>query len=249
MSRVDSTASDSPGGVTGRVASKEADQAPNTRAAPNGPPPPPGGLDGESAAWVRSLTSEGPGYEEACERLHALLLRVALGTARRRGPRYRITGPELDDLAHQAAADALMSVVRKVREFRGESRFTTWAYKFVIFELSGKLGRHFWRRGHVPLDGEDWDRLPGLLGDEPHETTAAGELAAGVRRAVETELTPHQRRIFAALVLDGVPLDALVARLGTNRNAVYKTMFDARRKLRARLVADGYLDPAPGRQP
>src|ERR1700741_3389099 len=90
-----------------------------------------------------------------------MLVRIAQGEAARRGPRLRITGPELDDLAYQAAADALVAITRKLGQFRGESRFTTWAYKFVIFEVSAKIGRHFWRHPVVPLDAEDWDRLAG----------------------------------------------------------------------------------------
>ncbi|MGP4020552.1 RNA polymerase sigma factor [Saccharopolyspora sp. 5N708] len=199
-------------------------------------------LDPESAAWIRTLTSGGAEYEHACDRLHALLLRVAQGEVRRRGPQLHITGPELDDIAHQAAADALMSITRKIDQFRGESRFTTWAFKFAILEVSSKLGRHFWRTRDAPLDAEDWDRLPDRFGIGPHEAAAARDLLAGLRQAVDEVLTDHQRRIFVAIVLGGVPLDALVAELGTNRNAVYKTMFDARRKLRSRLVAAGYVD-------
>ena len=118
------------------------------------------GLDPESAWWLRVLAETGPRREAALARLHELLVRVARAEVARRGPRLRIAGPELDDLACQAAADALMAVTRKLGQFRGESRFTTWACKFVIFEVSGKIGRHFWRNPAVPLDAENWDRLP-----------------------------------------------------------------------------------------
>jgi RNA polymerase sigma-70 factor (ECF subfamily) len=67
--------------------------------------------------------------------------------------------------------------------------------------------------------------------------------------AVEEELTPRQRQIFVAIVVAGVPLDALVAEFGSSRGAIYKTMFDARRKLRAALVANGYLDHDTARHP
>ena len=86
------------------------------------------------------------------------------GEAARRGPRLQITGPELDDLAYQAAADALLAITAKLGQFRGESRFTTWACKFVIYEVSAKIGRHFWRHPAVPLDAGDWDRLPARSG-------------------------------------------------------------------------------------
>ena len=198
-------------------------------------------LDAESAAWVRSLSGTGPRREDALTRLHELLVRIALADAGRRGPRHRITGPELEDLAYQAAADALLAITAKLGQFRGESRFTTWAYKFVIFEVSAKLGRHFWRQPSVPFAAEDWDRLPDRFGFEPERESEWRDLLAALRSAVDTELTPRQRQVFVALVLNGVPLDALVVELGSNRNAIYKMLFDARRKLRAALVANGYL--------
>jgi len=94
-------------------------------------------------------------------------LRVARAELRRRAARLRIAGPELDDLAHQAAADALLAITGKLGQFRGESRFTTWAYKFVIFEVSAKIGRHFWQRPTVPMEAEDWDKLPDRFGMGP----------------------------------------------------------------------------------
>src|SRR5437899_2813831 len=114
-------------------------------------------LDPESAEWVRALTATGTEREAALARLHELLLRIARGEVHRRGGQLRISGPELDDLVHQAAADALLAIIGKLGGFRGESRFTTWAYKFVILEVSTKIGRHFWRNAGVPLEAEDWD--------------------------------------------------------------------------------------------
>jgi RNA polymerase sigma-70 factor (ECF subfamily) len=205
------------------------------------------GPDDESAGWVRALSGCGAERDRAVARLHAVLLRIARAEVARRGGQLRVRGPELDDLAHQAAADAVMAIIAKVGQFRGESRFTTWAYRFVILEVSAKIGRHFWRQPHVPMDAADWDQLPDRLGLDPARESEWRDLALALRRAVEQELTEHQRRIFTALVVDGVPLDALVARLGSSRNAIYKTMFDARRKLRASLVANGYLDEDPER--
>ncbi len=203
--------------------------------------------DAESAEWVRALSECGAEQDRAVARLHEALLRVARAELARRCGQLRISGPELDDLAHQAAGDAVVAIIAKVGQFRGESRFTTWAYRFVILEVSAKIGRHFWRQPHVPLDTADWDRLPDRLGLDPARESEWRDLARALRRAVEQELTDHQRRIFTAVVVDGVPLDALVDRLGTSRNAIYKTMFDARRKLRASLVANGYLHEDPER--
>ena len=197
-------------------------------------------LDAESAEWLQALADQGPQREAALARLHGLLVRIARGEAARRGPRLSISGPELDDLAYQAAADALLAITRKLGQFRGESRFTTWACKFVILEVSAKLGRHFWRHPAVPLDAEDWDRLPDQFGLDPAQEAEWRDLAAALRRAVDEELTARQRQVLVAIVLSGVPLDVLVLELGSGRNAVCKVLSGARRKLRSVLVANGY---------
>jgi RNA polymerase sigma-70 factor (ECF subfamily) len=197
------------------------------------------GADEETARWLAALS--GPDRELALARLHGLLLQAARAELGRRAGRHPITGPELDDLAHQSADDALLAVTAKLGQFRGESRFTTWAYKFVILEVSNKLGRHFWQRPAVALDAADWDRLPDRFGISPAEHAERRDLIAALRRAVQEELTDRQRHVFTAIVVNGIPLDALVVQLGSSRNALYKTMFDARRKLRAALAANGYL--------
>ena len=199
-------------------------------------------LDPVSAEWISSLRGTEAERKAAQVKLHGLLLRIARGEVSRRSGHLRITGRELDDLAHQAAADAMVVITAKLGQFRGESRFTTWAYKFVMFEVSTKIGRHFWRNPSLSMDVEDWDRLPDQFGFEPAEESEWRDLVAGLHRAVDEVLTERQRQIFVAIVLNGVPLDALVAELGSNRNAIYKSMFDARRKLRASLVTNGYLE-------
>ena len=199
------------------------------------------GLDSDSAEWLRVLADTGPRREAALARLHGMLVRIAQGEVRRRSPRLALAGPELDDLAYQAAADALIDITRKLGQFRGESRFTTWAYKFVVFEVSAKIGRHFWRHPSVPFDAEDWDRLPGRFGFDPAQEAEWRDLLAALHQAVDEELSARQRKIFVAIVLNNVPLDSLVIEMASNRNAIYKTLFDARRKLRTALVANGYL--------
>jgi RNA polymerase sigma-70 factor (ECF subfamily) len=205
-------------------------------------------FDPESAAWVQGLVASGPAHDETVVRLHELLLRVARSEVRRRQGQLRIAGPELDDLAHQAAADAVVGVMAKIAQFRGESQFTTWACKFAIFEVSTKIGRHFWQKPTVSMDNEDWDRLPDRFGLDPARIAEWRDVVVALRQAIDDELTEHQRRIFVAIVLDGTPLDSLVIELGTSRNAIYKTLFDARRKLRVSLVTNGYLDDNAVRQ-
>jgi RNA polymerase sigma-70 factor (ECF subfamily) len=191
---------------------------------------------------VRSLRRPGAEGDAALQRLHGLLLRVARSELRHRNSRSLIAGAELDDLAYQACADAMVAITAKLDQFRHESRFTTWAYRFVILEVSNKLGRHFWRAPDVSIDDEDWDRLPGAFGLDPQRRAEWQELIDALRRAIDETLTPHQRRLFVAIVLNGVPVDALAVELGSNRNAIYKALFDARRKLRQTLVANGYMN-------
>jgi len=204
-------------------------------------------LDPESAEWLRMLACTGPPREAALARLHGMLVRIAQGEVRRRGPRLRVTGPELDDLAYQAAADALLAITGKLGQFRGESRFTTWAYKFVVFDVSAKIGRHFWRNPGVALGAEDWERLPDRFGFDPAQEAEWRDLLAALHRAVDEELTARQRAVFVAIVLNEVPLDTLVIELASSRNAIYKMLFDARRKLRAALAANGYIGVDPSR--
>ncbi len=203
------------------------------------------GADQASDEWLRLLRSQGRVHDEGLRRLHELLMRACHHEARRRAERFGINGPELDDLIGQAASDAMIAILRKLPEFRGESRFTTWAYKFAILEVSAKLSRHHWSltgtKVEHRLDADTWQRLPDRLGVSPADVSGGRELIESVRRVVAQELTGHQRAVFVALVVDGVPLDVLAERMGSSRGAIYKTMFDARRKLRAALVADGYL--------
>jgi RNA polymerase sigma-70 factor (ECF subfamily) len=198
----------------------------------------------DSEEWLTSLRAAGSERELAIGRLHGLLLRAArFETARRRPALPGIGGKELDDLAVQAVDDALMAVLARLDTFRGASRFTTWAYKFAIYETSVKLRRRAWRDREVSLEPESWDVLPDG-GTGPDQEVEHAELLTGVREGIAGALTPHQRNVLVALALNGVPIDVLADRLGTARGALYKTLHDARRKLRAHL-ADRGLGPAP----
>ncbi len=199
-------------------------------------------LDAQSRVWVDGLTGTGQAQQDAIGLLHQLMLRVARAEANRRRGVHGIQGKELEDLAQQAADDAVVSILRTVGNFRGDSRFTTWACAFAIHEISDKFGRHAWRRDGVQLDEAAWDRLPDTLGGGPEAVAESRAMLSALREAVDQELTDHQRYVFVAIVVSGIPLDVLAVELGSNRNAIYKTMFDARRKLRSHLVAHGHLE-------
>lgn len=204
----------------------------------------PAATDRESARWLAELRGEC--REAAAARLRERLVRVARAEVNRRASRLRFGGPELEDIAEQAASDAVVAVLGKLSGFRGESRFTTWAAKFAILEVSNKIGRHFWRASGVSLDPEAWERVPARFGLDAERGSEWHELVVALRAAVEQVLSERQRRVFEAIALNDVPLEVLAFEMGSNRSAIYKTLFDARRKLRAELVANGYLDPTPG---
>ncbi len=196
-------------------------------------------LDPESREWLRGLHGEGREREQAVLRLHALLLRAArFETDRRRAMLPHLRGDDLDDLANQAADDALMSVLRRLDDFRGLSQFTTWAYKFALLEAAVKCRQRAWQGREIPLEPEGWERLAAAT-LSPHAEAEQHELLGSLQAAVAEALTEHQRRVLVALALNGVPIDVLAERLGTNRGALYKTLHDARRKLRAHLLARG----------
>jgi RNA polymerase sigma-70 factor (ECF subfamily) len=192
-------------------------------------------LDDESREWLRSLRADGAAKDEAVAQLHALLLRAArFEVARRRAAMPHVRGDELDDIAAEAADDALMSVLRRLDDFRGLSRFTTWVYKFALLEAAVKLRKRAWQDREVPLEPEAWDAFA-TLALAPDAEAEQSELIETLRTAIGRILTPHQRLVLVALALDDVPIDVLADRLGTTRGALYKTLHDARRKLRAHL--------------
>ena len=199
-------------------------------------------LDPASREWIRDLRSEGSSHDRAVTRLHDFLLRVARAEATRRRARLpEEVANEIEDLCVQAASDATMAVLGKLDTFRGAARFTTWAAKFVILELSTRLRRRAWRGRAIPSDEGAWDRFADSA-PSPLQGIEHGELLAALRRAVEDDLTERQRLVFRASLLDDVPLDVLAERLQSSRGAIYKVLHDARRKLRTSLTHAGYLE-------
>ena len=192
-------------------------------------------LDPETRAWIDDL---GAGREEALARLHALLLRGARAELRRRRAELAaLRIHEVEDLAVQTADDACIAVLKRLDDFRGESRFTTWVYKFAILHASTAVRRLAWRGRELPQEDETWERLHAPGG--PDLDAERRELLDEVRDAIRDRLTPHQRRVLLALAVDGVPIDVLAERLSTTRNALYKTLHDARRALRGAVTERG----------
>jgi len=190
--------------------------------------------------WHLDLHASGARREEAVARLHGLLLRAArFEVFRRRDSLPLVSASERDYLAQQAADYAALSVLRRLDDFRGESSFRTWAYKFALLEAAVKVRRRAWRDREVTLEPERWEELA-HAGPQPDDDAENAALFEVVREGIRTALTARQRQVLVAAVLEGVPIDVLAERLGSNRNALYKMLHDARRRLREHVAAAGY---------
>jgi RNA polymerase sigma-70 factor (ECF subfamily) len=193
----------------------------------------------DSDSWLAALRGSTAARGDALEALHALLLRGArFELNRRRASLGHLQYDELDDLATQAADDALLAILSKLDTFRGASRFTTWAYKFVLLEAGVRARRRAWHGREISLEVGAGSALH-EIGPSAQQTLEDAETLRAISVAVQVVLTPHQREVFAALALNEVPIDVLAERLSTTRGALYKTLHDARRKLRAALADAG----------
>lgn len=195
--------------------------------------------------WVAELADNGPTGQQALTRLRDLLLRATRHQVWRLRDLLPGAGAgDLEDLAQQAANDALVAVLRQLGTFEGRSRFTTWVYKFGVLHAGVAVRRQAWRHREVPLP----DTLTIVdTSPAPAEVSEAASLARAVHAAIARELTPHQRRVVLALLAEEVPIDVLADRLGSSRNALYKTLHDARCRLRVALADNGYLPSQPDR--
>jgi RNA polymerase sigma-70 factor (ECF subfamily) len=189
----------------------------------------------DETSWLTPLASVGAAHNHAVAELHALLLRASRFEVRRRSTALGLAASsELDDIANQAADDALLAVMSRLARFERRSRFTTWAYKFAIHTAGVAVRRHAWRNRRLASDSsESLERLTSLA-DDPAEAAETREQLARISAGI-ARLTVHQRDVLLALAVDGVPIDVLAERLSTNRNALYKTLHDARMRLRSLL--------------
>jgi len=221
---------DGPVGQTGTMPTMDSASPPGATAT----------LDDESRTWLADLRSDGYAHEQATARLYELLLKASrFEVNRRRAALPHLRGDDFDDLAHQAAGDALMAILAKLDEFRGDSLFTTWAYKFALLEAAVKLRRRAWQGRELPVEAEHWS----VIADSRSSPSADAEQSAlldQIGSSIRVELSPHQREVLVAVAVNGVPIDVMAERLNTTRGALYKTIHDARKKLRAGLDSAGF---------
>lgn len=194
--------------------------------------------------WIASLTSTGRRREEAIGHLHDLLLRASRHQVNRMPEAITLGATLREELINTAADEATLSVLAKLDDFEGRSRFTTWAYKFGILRAGVEVRRHVWRNRDLSLDDDRTSFEPRTgAWASPDAHVEGSDLAAAVQDGLLHALTDHQRRVAVALLVDEVPIDILAERLETTRNALYKTLHDARKRLRVHLVDNGYAVP------
>ena len=173
-----------------------------------------------------------------------MLLRTAGNEISRRRTALPMGDLDADDLAQQVAKSALAAITANLGDHDGRTAFTIWASKYVVAEISAEIARLAWRTVSIPADQEHWARLPALAGLSADEQASWTRAVAALRRAVTEDLSEQQRAAFQAVVLGNIPIDVLAMELRSTRNAVYKALFEARRKLRNSLAADGLgLEP------
>lgn len=146
---------------------------------------------------------------------------------------------QLDDLIETAAADATLSVIKRLPDFEGRSRFTTWAYKFALLQTGVLVRRAAWRDRNI--ESLNTSASPRTYTHEPSAVVESAGLADALREAFDTALTERQRRVAIALLVEGVPIDILAERLGTTRGALYKALHDVRVALRKHLTNSGWM--------
>ena len=204
-------------------------------------------LDAESATWLRALSDVGADRDDAVRRLHALLLRAA---------RFEVARRQRTAGTGSGSASSTISPCRPppTRSSRSSASCTAFAATAALrrgptSSRSSKPPRRC-AAGHgtgarSPLDDDGWAQLLDDRHAAPEAQAEAGELIGAVRDAIAEVLTPHQRAVLVAITLNDVPIDVLAERQHTTRGALYKTLHDARRKLRARLAEDGLATPLP----
>jgi RNA polymerase sigma-70 factor, ECF subfamily len=199
-------------------------------------------VDPHARTWAEELGGVGQQAGEAAARLRDLLLETARAELDRR-PDQLPAGAEPGVLAEEAAAAALAAVIADLGE-RSTAPFPIWAGKFVMAEVSAKIAQRQWRARALPTAGGEWTEwLSGV---------AAGRdgILGSLRRGIEQDLSEQQRIVFQNVLLGGVPVDVLALEFGSTRSAIYKSMFEARRRLADRLAADGHhADPLAGLPP
>ncbi|HEY8284107.1 MAG TPA: sigma-70 family RNA polymerase sigma factor [Chloroflexota bacterium] len=187
------------------------------------------------------LRAAGPERETASEELRALLVRAALAyLVRQQYPVEAFGADTYASIAEDYAQESFAIILGQLDGFRGECRFTTWAYRIVINLIADEMRRRCWRRHPLPEeDGLDLHRR--TFAPENDVTAIADRRALWriVDTIIQQELTPRQRTALIGRVFEDKPLTVLAEELGTNKDNVYKLLHDARKHLKRALQIRG----------
>ncbi len=189
-----------------------------------------------NSEWLKDL--QGPDKEAAIADLRAFLVRgltFALASRIKTG---------LEVLVEDFVQDAILRILDKLDTFRGESRFTTWAQKVAVRVAFTELRRQRWKdialADLVPDESSDY--TPPVLADpspDPEKRASQVMMAEMVHQMIEEDLTERQREAMVAIILGGMPLEEVADRMDTNRNALYKLIHDARKRMQKSLQQRG----------
>ncbi|MEA3336287.1 MAG: sigma-70 family RNA polymerase sigma factor [Chloroflexota bacterium] len=154
---------------------------------------------------------------------------------------YGVTEADLEDFVQEA----LVKVLRELASFRGEARFTTWAQKVAVRVALTELRRRRWRDISLQdllVNRENSDFTPDVLtdrGPDPEQTAVRRMMLEKIQRMIAEELTDRQRQAMMAVMQGGMPMQEVAERMGTNRNAMYKLLHDARQRLKKAMLREG----------
>jgi RNA polymerase sigma-70 factor, ECF subfamily len=194
--------------------------------------------------WLRALRADGIEQEEALKDLRErLLFGMRAYLADERGYTTTLALEDSREIVEDCAQEALLIIRQKINAFRGESRFTTWATTIAIRLLLGELRRRKWKQVSIEYSSIGYnfpDRpVEAPPSGNPEIALQQGEVWSLIKRIVEKDLTSRQRFVVIASAFQGMPLDLIADRLGTNRDNVYKILHDARKKLKRCLIKRG----------
>ncbi len=201
-----------------------------------------------TAQWLQALRGTGPEREAALADLRDYLLRaVYLYLSRHRSDLAHFDPQEIQQLSQDWTQEAVLSIINKLDTFRGDSQFTTWAYRVVINLAAGELRRRRWQSVSLEALRDDTetaaiDVIEDLDAPDPEVTVQRRELWRIVNEIIQHDLTERQRMVLVDGIFNEVPVEELARRLGTNQNNVYKIYHDARRNLKKRLQDYGLTE-------
>lgn len=201
--------------------------------------------DLQSDPWLADLRASGQKRDAAVDRLRTYLLRaIWIYLTRQRSDLTGMHFEDLSQLAEDWAQESVMQVLGNLDRFRGDSRFTTWAYRVAINLVAGDLRRKRWDNSSLDAmtESETADLRP-MQSDRsiaPESRVTRGLVWDAIQTAIRDDLTERQRTALTRVVLEGRPIEVVAGELETNRNNIYKLVHDARKKLRQATEERGW---------